>query len=254
MTLPKIMVAPNGARLSKQDHPNLPITLPELCDTARQCFDSGAKGLHVHIRDRQGLHLLDAGQYQETLVELALQVPDMALQITSEAAGVYEPDAQRAVILDAKPSLASVSIKELAREPDQNVTRQFYENCAANGTNVQHILYAPEELSVLETHLSDIDFNNPDMQLLFVLGRYGPNGASGPDSLTPFLTAMQNRGITPDWAVCAFGIQETACLIAANGLGGKMRVGFENSRQNRDGSVATSNAERVTEIVDLVGI
>lgn len=28
--LPRLMVAPNGARLTKADHPQLPITIPEI--------------------------------------------------------------------------------------------------------------------------------------------------------------------------------------------------------------------------------
>jgi uncharacterized protein (DUF849 family) len=52
-----------------------------------------------------------------------------------------------------------------------------------------------------------------------------------------------------DWAACAFGPQETACLIEAMGHGGKTRIGFENNRLNTDGQVAANNAERVTELV-----
>ena len=35
--LPSLMVAPNGARRSKSDHPALPVTLPEIVATARAC-------------------------------------------------------------------------------------------------------------------------------------------------------------------------------------------------------------------------
>ena len=34
-------------------------------------------------------------------------------------------------------------------------------------------------------------------------------------------------------------------------LGGKARVGFENNFQNTDGTIADTNAERVSEIVAL---
>ena len=34
-------------------------------------------------------------------------------------------------------------------------------------------------------------------------------------------------------------------------LGGKARVGFENNFQNNDGTIADTNADRVSEIVTL---
>ena len=62
--------------------------------------------------------------------------------------------------------------------------------------------------------------------------------------------AIHNLEITtilaPDWAVCAFGRGETACLIEAHRCGGKLRVGFENSLLHADGTIARDNAERVT--------
>lgn len=55
-----------------------------------------------------------------------------------------------------------------------------------------------------------------------------------------------------DWGLCAFGSNETDCLIEAIHRGGKARIGFENSLWNRDGSVAADNAERVRELKGLI--
>ena len=55
-----------------------------------------------------------------------------------------------------------------------------------------------------------------------------------------------------DWAVCAFGQGETASLRAAHAAGGKLRVGFENSLVNEDGSIARDNAERVRAVAGLL--
>jgi len=71
--------------------------------------------------------------------------------------------------------------------------------------------------------------------------------------LQPFLSALRASHIKADWALCAFGPGETDCLVAGYKAGGKIRVGFENSLWNRDGSVAANNAERVAEIVSVCG-
>ena len=49
--LPELIVAPNGARKTKKDHPNLPITITEIVEEADKCFKCGANAIHAHIRD-----------------------------------------------------------------------------------------------------------------------------------------------------------------------------------------------------------
>ena len=67
---PLIMVAPNGARRMKADHPALPLTVAETVETAQACHAAGAGALHLHIRDAEGRHSLDAGHYREALQAL----------------------------------------------------------------------------------------------------------------------------------------------------------------------------------------
>ena len=57
--LPRLMVAPNAARPMKKDHPEVPVTISETVKTAKLCFDAGAGGIHFHMRDENGQHILD---------------------------------------------------------------------------------------------------------------------------------------------------------------------------------------------------
>ena len=113
--LPRLMIAPNGARRTKADHPALPMTLPEIVETAKDCAALGADGLHLHLRDAQGRHVLDAGLYREALQELGAAVPDMALQITTESAGLYAAPHQRAVALESGACMVSAALREMAQ-------------------------------------------------------------------------------------------------------------------------------------------
>ena len=69
--LPKLMVAPNGARPTKKDHPAVPVTISETVETAKACYRAGAEGIHFHMRDEEGQHILDFAsgplQYKEYL-------------------------------------------------------------------------------------------------------------------------------------------------------------------------------------------
>ena len=107
MSLPSLMVAPNGATKTKTDHPALPITLDEVAETARACMAAGADGLHLHLRDIEGGHLLDSGAYREALEHLARELPAIPVQITTEAGGRYDPGHQKYVALHSGARLVS---------------------------------------------------------------------------------------------------------------------------------------------------
>ena len=90
-------------------------------------------------------------------------------------------------------------------------------------------------------------------QVQLVLGSYDGSKVSRPEDIEPFIEPMLALRETQnfDWMLCAFGREETDCLLRTLELGGKARIGFENSLWNRDGNVARDNAERVEELVTL---
>ncbi len=244
MTLPYIMVAPNGARRTTADHPALPMTTGDILDTARACFDAGARGLHLHVRDADGGHSLDAGRYIEVIDEMAHLCPEMAVQITTEAAGIYDVRAQLAVLEAVKPTWASISVREIARAPD--LATRLYATCADQDTKVQHILYGADDIALLQHwHAAGIVESDQDA-VLFVLGRYADGQRSVPRDLAPFRAAMPK---VSDWMVCAFGPHEHDCLAAAAAQGGALRVGFENSLTN---AIDTPHADNVASVAALV--
>ncbi|WP_344846735.1 3-keto-5-aminohexanoate cleavage protein [Celeribacter arenosi] len=241
------MVAPNGARLSKTDHPAIPLTLDEIVACARDCHAAGADGIHAHIRDADGQHLLDCARYRQLVSALKGAVPDLAVQITTEAVGRYDPATQMEVALNAGAEMVSVSIREICRADVSDVGR-FFHQCRDTGIAVQHILYDRGDCELLGEVLAEDELHNPALQLLYVLGRYSENLQSTPSDLSPFVDWQASLNLTPDWAVCAFGKSEAVCLKAAAALGGKCRVGFENSLYLSDGSIAADNAEKVKDL------
>lgn len=247
------MVAPNGARKTKQDHPNLPITIEELVKEAKACFNAGAQALHAHVRDESGAHVLDAGLYTELLGEMARQLPQMPVQITTEAIGKYSAEAQRNVVNAVQPAYVSIAIREMTPGERAADLRRFYMGLRDQGTNLQHIIYAPEELHQLSEFIRHDIISKENSEILIVLGRYQEAQQSDPSDLLPFLEARHTLPDNIPWAVCAFGAQETACLTDAIARGGKARIGFENNMLNADGTLAANNSERVAELVGAIG-
>lgn len=254
--LPNIMVAPNGGRWTRHDHPALPVTIPEIVEVAAECFAAGADGIHAHVRDADANHVLDAGLYRELIAELEAQVPEMAVQITTEARGKYSPAEQRDVVRAVLPKSVSVGLVEMT--PDDSTetiaeARRFYFWAEAAGIALQHILYSPDELARFFRFRAAGTLPAGPARLLFVLGRYAADLESDPAALDPFLDLLEERSAGGrgelDWAICAFGRNETRALVRAARHGGKSRVGFENSFYNADGSRAASNAERVRDVI-----
>ncbi|WBL32099.1 3-keto-5-aminohexanoate cleavage protein [Sinirhodobacter sp. HNIBRBA609] len=247
--LPRIMVAPNGARLTKADHPGVPVTIPEIVDCAVACHKAGADGIHAHVRDADGAHVLDAGLYRELLAELDLVLPGFYTQITTEAVGRYSAAEQRALVHAVRPAAVSVALREITLDAEPAETARFFGFCHEAGIEVQHILYDVADIEHLARLVGQGDVPRAGLRALIVLGRYSAGQKSAPSDLDAPAGALLGLLPDTDWAVCAFGAQETACLIAAAKMGGKARIGFENNRLNTDLSVAATNAERVAELV-----
>lgn len=252
MSLPKLMVAPNGARLQKTEHPAVPVTLAEIVETARECWNHGADGLHAHVRDAEGQHVLDAGLYRELLSELQNIVPQMHIQITTEAVGRYTPREQRDLVTKVQPRAVSVALREMCAEADLPAVRRFYHQCHEAEIAVQHILYDLADIAQFAQLRQAGVIPCASQQALIVLGRYTANRLALPQALDAPRSALLQAVPEADWAVCAFGHHETACLQRAHREGGKLRVGFENNLRHADGSLAKDNASRVVEVLSVL--
>lgn len=249
--LPRLMVAPNGARRSKSDHPALPVTLADTVATAKACHQAGADGIHLHVRDSDGRHSLDVRLYREAIDALTREVPDLFVQVTSEAAGLYDAEAQRNMVRDLQPCSVSIALREMLCEPTEaSNAAAFYAWARREGIDVQHIVYSPDELRWLLDCIETGTIPGRHHQLQMVLGAYAGGDLPRPSDLEAYLAHIENgrTDLSFDWMLCAFGSAETACLAYAAKRGGKVRVGFENSLWNADGTLAQDNAERVREV------
>lgn len=245
MALPRIMLAPNGARKTRADHPRLPVTIPELIRETRLALAEGADGLHAHIRDAQGGHVLDAGLYRELLAETDRAFPGLFVQVTTEAVGIYSAADQRRLVRELRPPQVSIGLREVLSDGDVAAVAGLFAFCAGEGIGVQHILYDEDDCREFRRLRARGVIPAGGAQVLHVLGRHSAGQVSDPADAARRAAALE--GV--DWALCAFGRNETACLIEALRLGGKARIGFENNLEHPDGSIADSNAARVRDLV-----
>ena len=241
-----ITTAPNGAYKQLSDHPQVPLTADHLARTAKQCLDAGASMLHLHIRDGQGRHSLDVQGYRDALRAVRAAVGDaMVLQVTSEAAKVYEAHAQMAMVRALRPEAVSVGLREVDQPAvGEAGLADFWGWLVREKVMTQVILYDTTDLKRWQDLRARGVVPDATWFLLFVLGRYTAGQTSNPTDVVPFVHA--HTGNEP-WAVCAFGKTEHACVTAAAALGGHVRVGFENNLYLKTGELAPDNAALVTQ-------
>jgi len=244
-----ITVAPNGARKTKKDHPNLPISPEELASEAFVCQEAGAAMIHLHVRDDNDGHTLDVGKYRAAIQAIQEKCEDgILIQATTEAVGIYTAEEQMAVVRELCPPSASVAIKELVPEGSEEPARAFFHEMVERGVWLQYILYSDDD--VRRFHALRDRGIVPDSAafLLYVLGRYTAGQNSDPKDLVPFLSVTKDQD---PWAVCAFGEREHMAAGAAVAMGGHVRVGFENNFMTKEKALARSNADLVRQVADV---
>lgn len=221
------------------------MTAAELARVAGRCLEAGASMIHVHVRDRQGRHLLDADAYRDALGAIQQAVGDrLILQITSESLGIYAPAEQMQVVREVRPESVSLALRELLLDVQGEAEFSAFLNwLRKENVAPQFILYSPAEAVRLEDLRLRGVIPFEQLSVLYVLGRYTAAQTSDPVDLLPFLDAAVPR--FPHWSTCAFGDKEAACVLAGALLGGNIRVGFENNLLLPDGRTARGNEELV---------
>ena len=153
------------------------------------------------------------------------------------------------MIRELVPSYVSIAMREMVRSSvEWGEAQEFYEWAQASNVEIQHILYTPAEIQEFVAALAQARIPGRTHLVQLVQGSYA-HGSTGQLPLADYLVELEKaEDMEIDWMLCAFGQEETNNLAAAARLGGKVRVGFENSIWNADGSIAKDNAMRVREV------
>ena len=183
--MPRIMSAPTGARRLKDAHPGIPLTTEEIAKTAREVADAGADEFHLHVRDDEGVHSLDAGRYREAMAAVAEAAPELDIQITTESAGIYEVEDQLACLDAITPTYATAAIRETMR--DNAVAEKIYALTAERNIRMQHILFDREDIDLLRSAYASGMIAPESRDAIFVLGRYVPPRLAQAWELKPLL-------------------------------------------------------------------
>lgn len=247
-----LAIAPNGSRRTKADHAEIPLTRDDILREVEAWRDAGASVLHLHIRDRDGKHSLDADIYRDMFDALGKALGrSLVLQMTTESGGLFSRQQQMEAVRAVRPEAVSLALRELA--PDdahKGEFAAFLDWAYSENIAPQIILYDRDDLDRLIDWVGDSTLDPARLSVLYVLGRYSAGQRSNPVDLLGFL-GIESLPFR-DWMICAFGPNESKCAALAALLGGHVRVGFENNIYMPDGSVAPNNAALLHETASML--
>jgi len=241
-----IAVAPNGARKKKKDHPNIPLNPTEIAQTAKDCLIAGASMMHLHVRDpKDNSHSLSVDFYQQAISAITDKTnEELFVQVTSEAVGIYSPEQQFEMIHSLKPKAVSIGLREI-QSLDEAIVNEHFMMMKEASIHPQIILYNQADLDKYHDWLTRDVLPGNAYPILLVIGR--PNTEESFEN--SFLTEANIQRITASsWMICAFGENEFLAVKLAAGLGGNIRIGFENNSVLADGTEAKDNAALINQI------
>ena len=227
----------------------LPTTPAGIADCAVALLEQGVSVLHLHVRDSDGRHSLDAGHYRAAIAALRGAVGQrLVVQITTEAVGRYSTAEQLEVVRTVRPEAVSLALREVV--PDASAEREFADFCTWMRKEAiwpQYILYSPADVQRFDRLRLRGVFADERPFCLFVVGAYGARHG-GVDDLSALVSAA-DCGSFP-WAACCFGPQENGVMLAAAERGGHVRLGFENNIVLSDGTPASDNADLIAQFCE----
>jgi 3-keto-5-aminohexanoate cleavage enzyme len=250
-----ITVAPTGAETAKDDCPQLPTTLEELVETARECEAAGAAMIHVHIRDADHRPTLDPTRLRDT-VQALRESTDLIVQL-STGGSVHDPLEQRLKVLDAQPDSCSLTMG----------TTNFGDDVFSNPWPFVRELYqlSQDRQVVPEFELFDLGQVHALHRLLDTYGLpYGekvhcdfvmgvPGGMPGTAAALVAGVAMLPEAVT-SWSATGIGRSTLPVALASLSMGGHLRVGMEDVLTLAKGVPVERNAQLVERAAALAGL
>lgn len=242
-----ICVAPLGAWAQKADNPRTPITPAEIAADVVECAKAGAAVAHVHARLPDGGPTQDTETYRE-IVSRIREKSDIVVQISIGTRGFSIDDALAPIAL--QPEMASFPLRVLgdAAEPDPLADMEYMARRMTEAGVCPELDGATEEMLAAALAVRKRGALVDPMCFGLILKE--------PETERETVEkVVRFSGLLPTsahWWVAKGGRHQLAARAAAIALGGHVRVGFEDSTNDFDGSrPAPSNAHLVERMVDL---
>jgi uncharacterized protein (DUF849 family) len=265
--------------------PYLPITPAEIAEAAIGAAKAGAAIVHLHARDPKTGLPDQRPEAFEPFLRVIKQSSDCVVNITTGGAPTMSVEERLRPAAHFRPEVASLNMGSMNfglypmlnrfKEFSHDWERPYLEGsrdrifrntfadienilttCSGNGTRFEVECYDIGHLYTL-AHFVDRRVIEPPLFVQSVFGILGGIGAHPEDVMHMKRTADRLFGDSFRWSVLAAGRSQIPIAAMAASMGGNVRVGLEDSLWIGPGQLATSNAqqvERVRQVIEGLGL
>ncbi len=258
----------------------LPVTTQEIADAAIGAAKAGAAIIHVHARDPQTGRPDQTPEAFAPILQLVKQATGSVINITTGGAPTMSVEERVRPAQTFRPEVASLNMgsmnfglypmlqrfKEFKHDWEEpylaGSTNLIFKNtfadieyilttCAQNQTRFEIECYDIGHLYTL-AHFADRGVVKPPFFIQSVFGILGGIGTDSEDVMHMKRTADRLFGSDYRWSVLGAGRHQMRIAAMAAGMGGNVRVGLEDSLWGGPGQLATSNAEQVSTVRQII--
>ncbi|MBX9695937.1 MAG: 3-keto-5-aminohexanoate cleavage protein [Cyanobacteria bacterium] len=250
-----INAAITGMVPMKSDNPNVPLTVDEIVDEIKRCYNAGASVFHVHIRDENGAPTYKGEIFAQIYQQIRRDCPEVLISGTTSGR-LWKEFSKRAESLEPipglKPDFGSLTLGSL----------NFPKNASVNEPDMVKQLGAAmiQKGVVPEWECFDvgmIDFGKfllekgilkPPVYCNLLLGNLGTLAAT-PENLVHM---VRNLPTGATWSVAGIGRFQWPMNALSIVMGGHVRVGLEdNLHYDIEKTQLATNAGLIERVVKL---
>lgn len=275
-----ITCAVTGSIHTPSMSPHLPVSAEEIADAAIGAAEAGAAIVHLHARNPVDGKPDQTLEGFEPFLRVIKQRSDCVVNITTGGAPTMTVEERMRPVTHFKPEVASLNMgsmnfglfpmldrfKDLKHEWERPYLEgsrdRVFKNtfadieniltaCAENDTRFEIECYDIGHLYTL-AHFVDRGLVKPPFFVQSVFGILGGIGNHPEDVMHMKRTADRLFGDDYHWSVLGAGRNQMTIAAIAAANGGNVRVGLEDSLWIGPGKLATSNAEQVTKVRQII--
>lgn len=275
-----ITCAVTGAIHTPTMSPYLPITPDEIAADAIGAAEAGAAILHLHARNPENGKPDQTPEAFAKFLPRVKQATDAAINITTGGSPYMKVEERVLPAATFKPEVASLNMGSINfglyhlapryetfkfdwEKPHLEATRDLVfrnsfkdieyilETCYDNGTRFEFECYDIAHLYNL-AHFADRGLVKAPFFVQSVFGLLGGIGTHPEDVLHMKRTADRLFGENYRWSVLGAGSSQLRIATQAAAMGGNVRVGLEDSLWAGKGKLATSSADQVRMVRQVI--
>ncbi|MEH2557614.1 uncharacterized protein (DUF849 family) [Bradyrhizobium algeriense] len=275
-----ITCAVTGSIHTPSMSPHLPVTAQDIADSAIEAADAGAAIVHLHARNPVTGKPDQRLEAFAPILSVVKQRSGVVINLTTGGAPTMSVEERLQPAAHFKPEIASLNMGSMnfGLYPMLNRFKTFkhdwerpylegsndrvFKNtfkdieyilrtCAGNGTRFEIECYDIGHLYTL-AHFLDRRIVEPPLFVQSVFGILGGIGPHPEDVAYMKRTADRLFGRDYAWSVLGVGRHQLSIAAMAATMGGNVRVGLEDSLWAGKGRLASSNAEQVRLVRQII--